>query len=47
MKMLEILKAKQGTPMDHTINHDAAAYTTILWTALATSALYFIFVKIE
>lgn len=47
MKMLEILKAKQGTPMDHTINHDTAAYTTILWTALATSALYFIFVKIE
>ena len=47
MKMLEILKAKQGMPMDHTINRDAAAYTTILWTALATSALYFIFVKIE
>ena len=47
MKMQEILKAKEGIPADHNIKHDTAAYTTILWTALATSVLYFVFVKIE
>jgi hypothetical protein len=47
MKMQEIIKAKDGIPTDSSINHDTAAYTTILWTALATSALFFIFVKID
>ena len=47
MKMQEIIKTKHGVPMEHTINRDAAAYTTILWTALATSALYFVFVKMD
>jgi hypothetical protein len=47
MKMQEIIKTKHGVPMDHTMNRDTAAYTTILWTALATSALYFVFVKMD
>lgn len=47
MKMQEILKAKDGVPTDYTNKRDTAAYTTILWTALATSALFFIFVKID
>jgi hypothetical protein len=47
MKMQEIIKTKHGVPMEHTMNRDVAAYTTILWTALATSALYFVFVKMD
>lgn len=47
MKMQEILKARDGVPSDYTIKRDTAAYTTILWTALATSALFFIFVKMD
>lgn len=47
MKMQEILKARDGFPSDYTIKRDTAAYTTILWTALATSALFFIFVKMD
>jgi len=47
MKMHEILKARDGVPTDYTIKRDTAAYTTILWTALATSALFFIFVKMD
>lgn len=47
IKMKEILNHKSNQVTDTTIARDTAAYTTILWTALATSALYFIFVKIE
>jgi hypothetical protein len=47
MKMQEILKARDDVPSDYTIKRDTAAYTTILWTALATSALFFIFVKMD
>ena len=47
MKMNEIIKAKEGVPMDYTIERDTAAYTTILWTALATSMLYLVFVKMD
>jgi hypothetical protein len=47
MKRHDILTAKDGVPADYNIKHDSAAYTTILWTALATSILYFVFVKIE
>jgi ribosomal protein S6 len=47
MKMQEILKTRDGVPSDYTNKRDMAAYTTILWTALATSALFFIFVKID
>ncbi len=47
MKMQEILKANDGVPSDYTNKRDTAAYTTILWTALATSALFFIFVKMD
>jgi hypothetical protein len=47
MKMQEILKAKEGAPTDYTLERDTAAYSTILWSALATSLLYVIFVKLE
>jgi hypothetical protein len=47
IKMKEILNHQSNQVTDTTIARDTAAYTTILWTALATSALYFIFVKIE
>ena len=47
LKMKEILSHQTNQVTDTTIARDSAAYTTILWTALATSALYFIFVKIE
>lgn len=47
MKMQEILKAKEGVPTDYTLERDTAAYSTILWSALATSLLYVIFVKLE
>ena len=47
MKMLEILKAKEGIPSDYSIDRDATAYTSILWTALATSLLYFVFIEME
>ena len=47
MKMLEILKAKDGIPTDYSIDRDTTAYTSILWTALATSLLYFVFIEME
>jgi hypothetical protein len=47
MKMQEILKTKEGVPTDYTLERDTAAYSTILWSALATSLLYVIFVKLE
>jgi hypothetical protein len=47
MKMQEILKAKYGIPTDYSIDRDTTAYTSILWTALATSLLYFVFIEME
>jgi hypothetical protein len=47
MKMNEIIKAKEGVHMDYTIERDTVAYTTILWTTLATSMLYLVFVKMD
>lgn len=45
-KMSEMLDEKTGMKLESAAKYNAATYTSIMWTVLATTALYYIFVKL-
>ena len=46
MKMKEILGTENSILFENQNYMDSSVYTTLLWTVLATSCLYYLFIKI-
>ena len=46
MKMKEILGTENSILFENQNYIDSSVYTTLLWTVLATSCLYYLFIKI-
>lgn len=46
VKMQEVYNIQNSLPVENRLNMDSSVYATVLWSILATSVLFIIFVKL-